>query len=453
MIQKSSYFALAALLLSPPLLAMTDAEIEARFKQYEARINALESDLAKAKKSSPVYVEDLAKSVERVEKQLAQKSEGALKVNGFITAGMTVANKDLNNYGIDETPNFRGLSKAGVQLTYPLNDRADATIQMVARTDDSNSNDAWDVDAEWAYLRYRLTDDLQVRAGRLRTPFYMYSESLDVGYSYPWARPPLDVYRSPLTAYDGVDMLYDFKTGGINNRIQFWTGSYADTTDGPAGVPDDLELKDQYGVNITSTWGDFTARAMVFTIAIDGTTTVDVNGGVPPIYAQFDAEDKLDYSAIGFQWDNGQYFVITETTDLRSRDGLFFTDEKAGYISGGTRIQDWTPYATYGWYHTANEEDYLGTASCAGGLGVDNKTCSGQSKSFGFGVRKELGTNLAMKMQWDRYYDFDDTNGYYGFAGYSSTAIIPPAPPFVNTTQGEEWDEADVLTITLDAVF
>jgi len=455
MIQKSSYFALAALLLSPPLLAMTDAEIEARFKQYESRIQALENDLAKAKKSSPVYVEDLAKSVERVEKQLAQKTESPLKINGFVTAAATVAKEDVNRFNISDSVNFRGLSKAGVQLTYQLNDKADATIQMVAKSDDTGGTNTWNLNAEWAYLGYQVTDDLKMRAGRLRIPFYMYSESLDVGYSYPWARPPLSVYRSPLTAYDGVDMTYNFVTGDIKHATQFWTGSYVDTSNGPAGLPDNLELKDQYGVNMTSTWGDFTARAMMFTIAIDGTTTVDVNGGVPPLYLQFDAEDKLDYSAIGFQWDNGQYFVITETTDLRSRDGLFFLDEKSGYITAGTRIQDWTPYATYGWAYTANESDFVGAfdgATVCGGPAViggaaDNKSCSSQSKNFSLGLRKELGTNLSFTMQWDHYYDFGGTNGYWGFAGYSSTGFPP------TTTTGEGWSNADVYTLSLDAVF
>lgn len=440
--KKLGYTTVAALLLSsPPLLAMTDAEIEARFKQYEARINALESDLAKAKKSSPVYVEDLAKSVERVEKQLAEKEDSPLKINGFITAAATVAQEDLNAYGLDETVNTRGLSKMGVQLTYQLNDRADATIQLVARTDDTG-DDVWDVDAEWAYLGYRLTDDLKVRAGRMRIPFYMYSESLDVGYSYPWVRPPLDVYRSPITAYDGVDLNYDFKLGGISNRLQFWTGSYDDTSG-----TDDLELKDSYGINMTSNMGDFTARAMFYTITIDGTTTQKVADlGAPvlplppgftiPVYATFEAEDDLDYASIGFQWDNGEFFVITETTDLRSQDGLFFNDQKSGYISGGARIQDWTPYATYGWAYSYNEEDFasVGEPVC-GGAPTTAQACSSSSKSVSFGLRKELGANLAAKFQMDHYYDFDDTNGYFGF----------------NAAEG--WDNADVYTISLDAVF
>lgn len=443
---------LAALMLtSSPLLALSDQEIEARFKQYEARIKALETDL---KNQEQATSNQAAHTAAEVVPATPSASDSKLKINGFMTAGVTVAQEDVNNYGISETPNFRGLSKAGVQLSYPLNDRADATLQMVARTSDSGS-DVWEVNAEWAYIGYRLNDDVKVRAGRMRIPFYMYSESLDVGYSYVWVRPPLDVYRSPITAYDGVDLSYTFRTAGFTNTLQMWTGSYADTSDGPAGIPDDIKLKDQYGVNLSSSWGDFTARVMAFTVAIDGTTTIDVNGGTPPIYLQLDAEDKLAYSSVGLQWDNGQFFVITETTDLRSEKGLFFTDEKAGYITAGTRIQDWTPYATYGWAYSANEGDFAGFIDgepvCGGpqivGGAADNKTCSSQSKNVSLGLRKELGANLALKAQWDHYYDFGGTNGNFGFAGYSSTGFPP------TTDMGEGWNNADIYTITLDAVF
>jgi hypothetical protein len=266
-----------------------------------------------------------------------------------------------------------------------------------------------------------------------------------------------------------VDLTYLYNIGSVNNVLQFWTGSYADTSDGPATVPDDLDLKDQYGLNLTSTWGDFTARAMVFTIAVDGTTTIDVNkpvlGGppTPPVYLKLDAEDKLNYSALGFQWDNGQYFVITETTDLRSEKGLFFTDEKSGYITFGTRIQDWTPYTTFGWAYTANEDDFTGLFDgepvCGGpavaGGDANNKSCSSQSKNISLGLRKELGQNLSLTMQWDHYYDFGDTNGYWGFQDYSSTGTSLPIPGAVplTTDSGQGWNNADVYTISLDAVF
>lgn len=456
--------------IAAPLLALTtqftyalsDAELQTLLQSYEARIKALESELKTSSKStgSPVYVQDLEKDVARIERQLAEKSDTKLSVNGFLTAAATYSEDDLDRYGLEGETNFRGLSKAGIQLGYELNDRTDATIQLVGRTTDTG-DDVWDVDVEWAYLSYELTDSLKARAGRLRIPFYMFSETLDVGYTYPWVRPPLEVYRSPITAYDGVDLLYDFKLGDVNNRLQLWTGSYKDT-----GGTDDLSLKDSYGLNLTSSWNDFTFRAMNYLITIDGSSTQSVTtvGGPPAgtlcftpgvtncqfstgfvnfVPATFydltvEAEDDLDYSSIGFQWDNSKYFVIAETTDLKAQDGLFFTDEKSGYISAGMRINDWTPYATYGWAYTTNEKDYVnafGTGSVVCSGKTTAQACSSQSKSTSLGLRKELGSGASLTMQWDHYYDFNNTNGFFGF----------------DATQ--DWKNSDAYTISLDAVF
>lgn len=443
--------------------ALTDSELQTLLQSYEERIKALESELKSAPvkpASSPVYIQDLQKDVARIERQLSEKSESKLNVNGFVTAAATYSEDDLDRFGLEGETNFRGLSKAGIQLGYELNDRADATIQLVGRTADSG-DDVWDVDVEWAYLSYELSDSTKVRAGRLRIPFYMFSETLDVGYTYPWVRPPLEVYRSPLTAYDGVDLLYDFKLGDVNNRLQFWTGSYKDTSG-----TDDLTLKDSYGLNLTSSWDDFTFRAMHYLITIDGSSEQSVTtvGGPPAgtlcftpgvtncsYYTGFvnfvpatfydltvDAEDDLDYSSIGFQWDNGKYFVVAETTDLKAQDGLFFTDEKSGYISAGTRINDWTPYATYGWAYSTNEKDYvnaLGTGSVVCSGKTTAQACSSQSKSTSLGLRKELGSGLSLTMQWDHYYDFNMTNGFFGF------------------NAAADWKDSDAYTISLDAVF
>ena len=128
---------LTALAGNIPAMALTDAEIEAKLQEYEAKIKALEAKLGSqspvgASSAAPVYEEDLARQVNRNEQKidnLNQKlnDDSKLQVNGFVTAAATVANEDLNSYGLDETVNMRGLSKAGVQLTYNLTEKTDAT--------------------------------------------------------------------------------------------------------------------------------------------------------------------------------------------------------------------------------------------------------------------------------------------------------------------------------------
>lgn len=78
-----------------------------------------------------------------------------------------------------------------------------ATTQVLAE----GSND-FQMEVEWAYVSYSITPSLIVQTGRLRTPFYLYSSALDVGYTYHWISPPAPVYASAgLTRFEGVDLV------------------------------------------------------------------------------------------------------------------------------------------------------------------------------------------------------------------------------------------------------
>ena len=74
----------------------------------------------------------------------------------------------------------------------------------------ANSNDEFEPDLEWGYVTANITDNSKVQAGRLRSTVFMLSESQDIGYTYPWVRPPLEVYSQvPISNYDGIKYTYD----------------------------------------------------------------------------------------------------------------------------------------------------------------------------------------------------------------------------------------------------
>src|SRR5690606_38291839 len=91
------------------------------------------------------------------------------------------------------TDSWRGdeLSKLSAQFRYGVTDRLAVTAQAIAKPE----QDSWKAKVEWLYLSHQTTDRLVLRAGRLRSPVYMYSDTLDVGFSYPWLRLPDEVYH------------------------------------------------------------------------------------------------------------------------------------------------------------------------------------------------------------------------------------------------------------------
>lgn len=451
---------ISALAAMPSAQAMTDAEMEARFKKYEEKIEALQAEVKELKANGGVvYVEDIDKQTRHNAKQIADiqhkmdAEAEKLKINGFMTAAVSDGDDPIEAaHDIMDNPNFRGDAKAGLQFNYKLGENSQAVLQLVAR---SHGNESWETNAEWAYIDYGMSENLHARMGRLRIPMYLFSESIDVGYTYPWTRPPLEVYQTILTSYEGADLLYSFNTGSVNHTLQPFVGSSLnnenidqqyDTFPVFEGVPGayppvrarlKMDLKDLYGISLNSTWGNWTTKVTAMHLGIDGSLVlIDGLPLPPPLPAVAAGEvitevsDNLQYYAIGGMYDNGSLLAMAEVANLRSSDYTFMGDGVSGHLTGGYRLGRWMPYATYAWAQSYNDFNDLYQMMGA----VPNRNM----KSVTLGVRRELTNQLSAKLEWVNYFDLENNgnleSGATSFAG----------------TLG---DDANVYTLSLDAVF
>jgi hypothetical protein len=117
--------------------------------------------------------------------------------NGFSTASYSQTDTDEAQVGylsqpegIDSGGTAGFDSKLGLQLTAKFNDMFSATAQGVAYADLTSD---WEPHLDWAYVRAQLTPNLSARAGLLRTPLFMFSDSIFIGYSNVWLRAPLEI--------------------------------------------------------------------------------------------------------------------------------------------------------------------------------------------------------------------------------------------------------------------
>jgi hypothetical protein len=451
---------IAAMVTVPFAHAMTDAEIEARFKKYEEQIQALKSEVQDLKSTGGVvYVEDMEKQTQRnttqiesIKSKMEDEAE-KLKVNGFMTAGVTHGDDPIEaNYEVDTNPNFRGDAIAGLQFNYALGENSSAVVQLVSR---SRGNESWETNAEWAYISYGLSDNLDVRMGRLRIPLYLYSETIDVGYSYPWVRPPLQMYQTSLTSYEGADLLYRFSTGNINHTLQPFVGSSTshNEVDQPYGyfpvpVPPNpfgltvmaadiqVDFKDLYGITLNSTFGDWTTKLTYNHSSLDGTLYAVDNigaiggGGLIAGSALAEVGDNLNYYAAGAMYDNGALLTMLEVGNIQADRETLLGDSIQGHGTVGYRVDKWTPYATYAWAQSVNDASQLAQAFGA----LPNRNM----KSVSLGVRRELTDQLDAKFEYTNYFDLEN-NGF-----------LSPGTGGLNGSLG---DDANVYTFTLDAVF
>jgi hypothetical protein len=78
---------------------------------------------------------------------------------------------------------------------------------------------------EWVYGEYRFDEHTNLQFGRKRLPLFYYSESQDVGFSYPWVHLPPQLYGWEINNYDGVNLNYTRQTGSWNHTVEVFYGS------------------------------------------------------------------------------------------------------------------------------------------------------------------------------------------------------------------------------------
>jgi len=342
-------------------------------------------------------------------------------LNGFLTSGATYGYSApcLGNAPCTAAPGrgpvtqdgniankvgFSNDSRFGLQVSAKVNPKVDVTGQLLARAKDNNYN----LKADWAFVTYHLTDPLAIRAGKLKLTTFLISDYIEVGYAYPWIRPPQEVYYSnPISTINGMDMLYRVNLGSFSVLVQPYYGtSQGEQALVPqevvAGVP-------QVAGGCTPTcpsftpsspgtivYANFTADSMVGINLSAGTDAFTVRGGYLKTLVSAPAfgvtNKKATFSSVGatMDWMNvvmyGEYFQ----RKIDRGANLAFPDQKGWYTTLGYRIGKFLPNVTY-----AKLEDNKNPAAAPGnGYGIPL-----QQSSVTAGLRYELGTGADIKLE------------------------------------------------------
>ncbi|MBK1693649.1 hypothetical protein CKO09_02685 [Chromatium weissei] len=127
---------------------------------------------------------------------------------------------------IDDRGTFARDSLFGVQLDTKFNVHWSTTIQAQISPADDDDN-RWNATLSWAFLSWRPNDDWLVRIGKMRLPGYLNSENKDVGWTFDYARLPIEVYStSPTVDFTGasINKTWGLTRGDLNLEL-FWGGA------------------------------------------------------------------------------------------------------------------------------------------------------------------------------------------------------------------------------------
>jgi len=380
-------------------------------------------------------------------------------VSGFGTVGLVHSSEHRADYtssvmkysGAGATRAWSGDvdSRLGAQLDVKLDHRWSAVLQVVSEQGLYNT---YRPRVEWANVKYQATPELALRLGRIALPIFLAADYRKIGYAYPWVRPPVETYGTvPITSSDGVDATWRWDAGPVRNASQFFYGH----DDPPLGDSVHGRARNMIGVSNTSDWGALSVRVNYMRADV----TIDVG---QQLFGAFDAfgpageaitrrfaidHKRVDIANIGLNYDPGAWFVTAEAGRTHMHSLLGAT--RSLYASAGWRVGPFTPYLTWSHVHAtvatraaglpldALPAPYRGQAALLNaGLNVLLATIP-QQTSAGAGLRWDLHTNTALKLQYDRVTPHDGSRG----------TLINPLPDF------RSGHSADVVSLAFDFVY
>ena len=318
------------------------------------------------------------------------------KLGGFGTLGLSHSSQGLGDYVVDTTtPKGAGLSndwsatnnsRFAAHLNANFSPKVSALLQIDT---EYHADGTYRPEVEWLSVKYSFTPNFYMRVGRIALPTFMDSENWDVGYSYTWVTPPVDLYHQlSIPSSDGVDAMYRAEIGDAVNTFKTIFGR--NTLDRPNSV---TTSKEMWGIFDTLEYGQATYHAGYQQRM--SSTEYTLTGTTGPWIQNSDL-------SLGANYDPGDWFVMSEWIQRRS---AFMSS--AMYVSAGYRINKFTPYLT----HSQNSSGSFIQSSpppSAYDLQLANRAQSTDS----FGVRWDFMRNFDFKMQYDRVTLSDNSNGY-----------------------------------------
>ncbi|MBI3776497.1 MAG: hypothetical protein HY273_13305 [Gammaproteobacteria bacterium] len=327
---------------------------------------------------------------------------GNIKIDGFLsyvaTRGYNDANASYDNgvatkdLGVDTLGN-----RLGLQFSAQIDPNTDVTAQFVARGGQPNYN----VVTDFAYINYKPDSNWKIYLGKYKISQFLVSDYSNVGYAYPWVRPPRDVYSTnPLVSLSGIDVFYKKPLGNTNFVAQAFYGSGTHQTFVPAPVLDAMGPVGQSwkGVLVpfktNSTQGFNVGLASdVYTLRIGYfSTRVDVNVDLNRLGPTYNPKLKMSmhdvwgsFGGLGFTMDLNNFVTYFEfiSRDTAPEMRFAFPDQFAGYLTFGYRTGKFLPYVTYSQLDT----------------GVDKSELALKEQSIALGLRYEVSNASAIKFE------------------------------------------------------
>ncbi len=350
-----------------------------------------------------------------------------IQINGFMSAG--VAATDVSNdvkYGIPghgtvgKDLGFAANSLAGLQITGNITPKLSAVLQVTATGEDINGQKSYRPMVDWAFIRYKYNNNLQFRAGRMRIPAFLYSQTEEVGLTYVPVFLPPEVYRLlPFYNFNGVDLTYSKNLGNSGWVAKFNPffgenkSDYDLYSNAPELIPNGTTAtfheNYMYGgnVNISNQYVTLNATYAHTNITMDLPSYVLPNPAAPGQYMPIPAakgvvKDKgASFFSTGAKLNYHHWLIVSEFAHRSTPDRVASLSGAYGMV--GYRIEKFLPYFIYARLWTTNKSK----------IKTPGSELAEAQQSFTVGTDYYINKNLVAKVGVSRITPLDGTNGLF----------------------------------------
>jgi len=358
---------------------------------------------------------------------ITTSANAEIKVSGFgsIVAGKTLGTVDdpLNPgqkrdeiltadfYDVGQYTNditFNAESIFALQAVMDLSTNFKVTAQLVAKGVDN-----FQPEFDWYYLTYQATENLTLMAGRRNIPMYYFSEFSEVGYAYPWMRPPSNLYWWQVTQFNGVHAMYNFDLGDYSNTLTFFYGNeysddnvemlYYNKLYGGSAREVNEYWTDITGVNWNISGDNFDVRFVYFQNDRDR-ETVQADGSIDPF-----TPDSITFMGVGGSVDIESFTVLFDLNFVEYDDALG-TEFPTYLVSVVYNLDQYQPYFSY------SKADHKRSK-------VPTEDLE-EHYIMSTGLRYNFLPNASLKFQYDHFVDQGDKATGWAYHGDSDTITV-----------------------------
>ena len=332
--------------------------------------------------------------------------------------------------GYDNAISFGQHSLFALQTDVALIETLSFTTQLLAHASATR-----DSGVEWAYLTWRPSKRWRFKAGKMRTPFYLHSDTIDVSYTYPWIIPPQQVY-TPYVPNDftGLSAAYQFNIGAFDLEAKAYWGNFEGAITVEDEFPVDAEADNLWGLILEAWRGNLHLRASWHRAGADFKLPRTARFaallrrfGFNSSADSLDTKTDVTYAQAGVSYETLDYFLKAEYTRLRKTDSFAFPQYDSYYLSGGYTFHPFnlpiTAHATFASFRTQGgrrpvEEiprgvsprlDFLRGAY----IRAFNSVLDDDLQSLSVGLRWDVNLAVALKAEWVRLRADREQRGFF----------------------------------------